>query len=225
MTTQQHSIARAVNRVAAFFTLALVLVLTSGCHQDMWNQAKYKPLAKSTFFADGLASRPQVPGVVPAGYGARDTLLYTGKVDGQLANSFPEELPVTRELILRGQQRFEIYCTPCHGRLGDGNGMIVQRGFKRPPSYHTDRLRAVPVGYFFDVMTNGFGTMYSYASRVPVKDRWAIAAYIRTLQYSQFAPETDMAPQDLALLDQPVQGLALLDKSEAKTTEGSAHHE
>lgn len=186
-------------RPLGLLCIAAALAMASlGCHQDMWNQPRYKPLAKTSFFADGLSARPQVPGVVPYGYGARDGLLHTGKVDGELANTFP--YPVTREVILRGQERFGIYCTPCHGRLGDGQGMIVQRGFKRPPSYHIDRLREAPAGYFFDVITNGFGTMYSHASRVSPEDRWAISAYIRTLQYSQFAPQTDLSEQERAQL-------------------------
>jgi mono/diheme cytochrome c family protein len=164
---------------------------TIGCRQDMHDQPKYIPLRPSSFFADGRSARPLPEGTVARGHLNEDTAYYTGKgPDGKLVTEFP--VPVTRDMILRGQQRFNVYCTPCHSRLGDGNGLVVQRGYRHPPSYHIDRLRQAPVGHFFDVMTNGFGAMPDYAAQVPTADRWAIASYIRALQYSQQASINDV---------------------------------
>jgi len=162
-----------------------MLAVVPGCElrQAMYNQEKYEPLEASAFFADGQSVRPPVEGTVARGQLHLDSHLYTGKIDGQLATSLP--FPLTRERLERGRERFDIFCSPCHDRTGAGNGMIVQRGFKRPPSFHQQRLREAPLGHFYDVITNGFGAMYSYASRIPVEDRWAIAAYVRTLQLSQ----------------------------------------
>ena len=131
------------------------------------------------FFASGGSARTLVANTVPRGYLREDELLYTGKVSGQFANMFP--MPVTADVMARGQERYNVFCSPCHGRTGVGNGMIVQRGFRQPPSFGEQRLRDAPAGYFFDVMTNGFGAMQDYAAQVPVADRWAIAAYIRAL--------------------------------------------
>jgi mono/diheme cytochrome c family protein len=170
----------------------LGLSCACGCHQDMFNQAKTKPLTESAFFADGRASRPPVEDTIPQGHRRSDELLYTGKVGGVLSNEFP--FPVTREVLDRGELVFNIQCSVCHGKLGDGDGMIVQRGFKRPPSFLLDRLRSAPAGHFFDVMTNGFGAMYDARSRVPPEDRWAVAAYIRALQLSQQAGLEDVPP-------------------------------
>jgi len=174
---------------------ALGVAALGGCHLDMWDQARYKPLDSSTFFADGMAARPQVPGTVPYKMARLDTHYYTGKTGPSTWGEFPESIEIDRAFIERGRQRYEIFCSPCHGFTGQGDGMIVLRGFKQPPTYHSDRLRGTPPGYFVDVITNGFGTMYSYASRVEPADRWAIAAYIRVLQYSQSAPLED-APED-----------------------------
>lgn len=176
----------------ALCLLSFVLWLT-GCRQDMHNQPKYKPLAGSEFFADGRASRPLVEGTVARGHLKVDEHLYTGKVGGRFVDAFP--FPVTRQVLERGRERYNIYCAVCHGREGQGRGMIVQRGFRQPPSYHTDRLRQAPAGHFFDVITNGFGSMYSYASRLSVEDRWAIVAYIRALQLSQNATLDDVPPE------------------------------
>jgi len=156
----------------------------------MNDEPRYKPLAASDFFEDGQSARPQVAGTIAHGHLRLDQAFYTGQLNGSLVETFP--VPVTRALLTRGQERFDIFCSPCHGRTGNGDGMVVQRGFRPPPSYHLDRLRAAPVGHFFDVMTNGIGAMSSYASRVPVADRWAIAAYIRALQLSQSAPLADV---------------------------------
>jgi mono/diheme cytochrome c family protein len=160
----------------------------------MQDQPKLRTFRPSTFFADGLSARPLEPGTVPVGDLEDDELLYTGKVNGQLATVFP--FPVTKDVILRGQERFNIYCSPCHGRLGDGEGMIVQRGYRHPPSYHIDRLRQAPVGHFFDVISHGFGAMPDYASRVAPRDRWAIISYIRALQLSQNATLADVPERD-----------------------------
>lgn len=160
----------------------------------MHDAPKYEPLEKSDFFADRQASRPLVDGTVARGFLREDELLYTGKVDGDFAPLFPFQ--ITEEILLRGQNRFNVYCSPCHGRTGSGRGMIVQRGLKQPQSYHSQRLLEMPPGYFYDVITNGYGVMYSYASRVKPEDRWAIVAYIRALQYSQAAPLEDLPEED-----------------------------
>ena len=165
-------------------------LLTPSCRQDMHDQPRYEPLERSSFFSDQRAARPAVEGTVARGQLNLDEHLYTGKINGELAAAFP--FPVTKDVLLRGQERFNIFCSPFHGRVGDGQGMIVQRGFRQPQSFHIQRLRESPPGYFFDVITNGFGAMYSYATRVPVEDRWAITAYIRALQLSQNATWEDV---------------------------------
>jgi cytochrome c553 len=152
----------------------------------MHNQPRYKPLAATDFFGDGRSARPAINDTVARGQLDTDGPRYTGKENGKDIDYFP--IQITRADLARGRERFEIFCTPCHGRLGDGHGMIVTRGLQQPPTYHDDRLRNGPVGHFFDVMTNGYGAMYPYASRVSVDDRWRIAAYIRALQLSQDAP-------------------------------------
>lgn len=172
--------------VVIFVALALTACGKEPYHtllDDMRNQPRYEPYEESAFFADGRSSRLPVEGTVARGQLREDELLHTGKIDGKLANVFPNS--VTDTVMKRGQERFNIYCSPCHDMTGGGNGMVVQRGFKQPPSFHIDRLRNAPAGYFFDVATNGFGAMYPYADRVSVEDRWAIAAYIRALQLSQ----------------------------------------
>jgi mono/diheme cytochrome c family protein len=152
----------------------------------MHDNPRYEPLEASSFFADRRSAREPVAGTVARGELREDEHLYTGKVGGKLSATFP--FAVTRERLERGRQRYDIYCAPCHDRLGTGLGMVVRRGFRRPPSMHDERLRLAPPGHFFDVMTNGFGAMASYAAEVPVEDRWAIAAYLRALQFSQRAP-------------------------------------
>lgn len=165
----------------------------------MQDQPKYLPDRASTFFADGRVDRQPVPGTVAYGEFHEDTALYQGEVDGKPVARVPVE--ITRPLLLRGQERYDIYCSPCHDRVGDGNGMIVQRGMRRPPSLHIPRLREAPAGHFFDVISNGFGVMLNYRAQVPVEDRWAIVAYIRALQLAQNATLADVAPdarKDLA---------------------------
>lgn len=157
-----------------------------GCRQDMHNQPRYKPLAATDFFGDGRSERPAIDDTVARGQLRIDQARYTGKANGQDIDYFP--IQITHADVLRGQERFNIYCSPCHGRLGDGHGMVVSRGLRQPPNYLEPRLVNAPVGHFFDVMTNGYGAMYSYASRVAPDDRWRIAAYIRALQLSQDAP-------------------------------------
>lgn len=181
----------------------LVLGALAGCRQDMFDQPRYKPLAKSDFFADGRASRPPVPGTIARGHLNEDEHLYTGKVNAQLVATFP--FPVDRKVLDRGRERYNIYCTPCHDPLGNGNGLIVRRGYKAPPSLHIDRLREAPAGHFFDVMTNGLGAMPDYSAQVPVRDRWAIVAYIRALQLSQRASPADVPPDVMQKLQQAEQ--------------------
>lgn len=158
----------------------------------MHDQPRYEPLEANPFFADQRASRPQVLGTVARGQLREDEHFYTGTINGEPVETFP--FAVTREVIDRGRQRFEIFCTPCHGRLGNGQGMVTQRGFRHPPTYHSEQLREAPVGHFFDVITNGFGAMYSFNDRIPPEDRWAIVAYIRTLQLSQAARVDELPP-------------------------------
>lgn len=165
-----------------------------GCRQDMHDQPRYEPLEASPFFADGLSARPQVPGTIARGQLHLDTPLVTGKIAGQLATTLP--LPLTLPLLERGRERYNIYCTPCHDRVGNGQGAVVRRGFRQPPSFHIQRLRDAPVGHFFDVMSNGFGAMLDYAASLKPQDRWAIAAYIRALQLSQHARLEDVIPAE-----------------------------
>jgi len=176
------------------------VLLLAGCRQDMHDQPRFKPLAKSDFYADWRSARPPVEGTVARGQLHEDSYLYTGKIGNNPGDYMP--FPVTEAVLLRGRERFDIYCSPCHSRLGDGRGMIVQRGFRAPPSYHTERLRNAPLGYFFDVMTQGFGAMPEYASQIPARDRWAIVAYIRALQLSQHAISSDV-PSGQAIPSQP----------------------
>src|SRR5215813_12841047 len=175
---------------ACGFLLAACILAFAGCNeellrQDMANQPKNKPLSESDFFADGRSERPLIENTVARGSIANDELVVPKD-----SNAFP--LPLDAKLLDRGEARYKIYCTPCHGLQGDGNGMIVQRGMKRPPSLHIDRLRQSPSGYFFDVITNGFGSMYSYSAQIPPRDRWAIIAYVRALQLSRNARASDL---------------------------------
>ena len=188
---------------ARAFVIAAACVALAGCRQDMHDAPSYDPLQQTDFFANGAASRPLVANTVARGQLREDEHLYTGKINGQVATEFP--MPVTKEVVDRGEERFNVYCSPCHGRTGLGDGMIVQRGFRQPPSYHEERLRTAPVGYFFDVMTNGFGAMQDYSSQVTVPDRWAIAAYIRALQLSRMATVNDVPADRRGDLDRPTE--------------------
>jgi mono/diheme cytochrome c family protein len=173
---------------------ALAFVLLAGCRQDMHDQPKYQPLARSRFFADGRASRPAVEGTVARGELDSDPVVVTGRTADGFVERAP--LPLTEGLLRRGRERFDIFCAVCHDRVGNGGGMIVLRGFRRPPSFHVDRLRQQPDGYLFDVVTRGFGVMPSYATQIPIADRWAIVAYVRALQLSQHATLADVPPAE-----------------------------
>jgi mono/diheme cytochrome c family protein len=177
---------------------ALLLTLAA-CRQDMHDQPKYQPFEYSPFFDDHRASRPIPPGTVARGHLEADTALYKGMVGSALVEEFPS--PVTREVMERGHERFDIYCSPCHDRVGSGHGMIVQRGFKQPPALTDQRLRDIPVGYLFQTVSNGFGTMPGYAAQIPARDRWAIVAYVRALQLSQHAVIDDVPPEERADLE------------------------
>jgi len=177
------------NRIFIAGSSLLLLALTA-CRDDMHNQPRYKPLAASEFFGDRRSARPEVEGTIARGQLRIDEARYTGKIAGEDITEFP--IPITKADIERGQARFNVYCTPCHGRLGDGNGMVVMRGFRQPPSYYSQRLMDAPLGHFYDVISNGFGAMASYASRVTSDDRWRVIAYIRALQLSESAKLSDV---------------------------------
>jgi mono/diheme cytochrome c family protein len=187
--TCERRISGIVVKSAAIAAAFACVAFAFGCRQDMQVQPRYNPYDASTFFDNGLSARQPVPGTIARGQLHLDSLLYTGKVDGRDAEVFP--FPIKSEDLARGRERFNIYCAPCHDATGSGRGMIVLRGFPQPPSFHIDRLRQAPPGHFFDVMTNGLGVMYSYASRVSPEERWRIAAYIRALQLSQQADLAD----------------------------------
>jgi mono/diheme cytochrome c family protein len=179
-----------------------VALFSVGCRQDMQDQPKYKPLHESNFFQDHRSERPQIDGTVARGHLRIDQARYTGKFGADDVTTFP--WPITRQDLNRGQQRYNIYCSPCHSRVGDGEGMIVLRGFRQPPSYHIQRLKDAPVGHFFDVVTNGFGSMPSYASRVSPDDRWRVIAYVRVLQFAEGASLADVpADQRNSIEPQP----------------------
>jgi mono/diheme cytochrome c family protein len=185
-------------------TLALLATAAlglAGCRQDMHDTPRYEAFEASSTFPDGRASRNPPSGTVARGWLREDDALYTGKVNGMFVDQFP--FPIGAADMARGQARFNIYCTPCHGRLGDGQGMVVQRGLRQAASFHNDRLRAERAGYFFDVVTNGFGAMQGYAEQVPVRDRWLIIAYVRALQLSQHASIDDVPADKRAGLDAP----------------------
>jgi hypothetical protein len=206
-------------------SLSTFAFLLAGCRQDMHDQPKYKPLRASDFFADGVSARPLVSGTVARGQLRENRQFYTGKtskaavdVSNPQSENTPARSPapsgpvgqtaqlrgyvttfpflITKDILDRGQDRFNVFCSPCHDRVGTGLGMVVRRGYRRPPSFHIDRLRQAPVGYFFDVITNGFGAMPDYSSQIPPQDRWAIVAFLRALQLSQNAPISDVPPQE-----------------------------
>lgn len=181
------------------FVVALCLATLAACKQQMAEQPRYEPLGKSDFFSDGRSARQPVEGTVARGELRDDEQFYTGNIGGKPAETFP--FPVSAEILQRGRQRFDIFCSPCHDRIGNGQGMVVRRGFRAPPSLHIDRLRQAPPGHFFDVMTRGFGTMPSYAEQISTADRWAIAAYIRALQFSQQARLADVPEKERRLLE------------------------
>ena len=179
-----------IPRTAAVIIAIVCVVLSASCRRDMQDQPKYKPLQKSDFFADGRSARP-----VPANTIAWDELNdndpeHTGESNGAFLETIP--ITVNEALLRRGQDRFDIFCSPCHGRIGDGNGMIAQRGFRIPANLHTDRLRQVPPGYIFEVITNGYGAMPEHRDQIPVRDRWAIIAYVRALQLARNARVSDV---------------------------------
>jgi len=174
--------------------LGAVAMVLFGCRLDMHVQPKYLPYEPTDFFSDGRSERQPVEGTVARGQLRTDELMFTGRENGVVVDKFP--FPITRADLERGRERYNVYCTPCHDYTGSGRGMIVQRGFPQPPSYHIQRLRDMPAGHFFEVMTNGFGAMYSYAARVDPADRWRIAAYIRVLQLSQNAKVEDVPEAD-----------------------------
>ena len=180
----------------AFATFAFLTL--SGCRQDMHDQPKYVPLRQSSFFGDERSARPLVAGTVARGELRDDPLLYGGKVNGADATVFPFAIDAT--VMARGHERFDIYCSPCHGRTGQGDGMVVRRGFRRPPTFHQDRLRNAPVGQIFDVITNGFGAMPDYAAQIQPRDRWAIIAYLRALQLSEHSTVADVPADKRDLL-------------------------
>ena len=188
-------------RVVALGCLGAVALLVSGCRLDMHIQPKYLPYEPTDFFGDGRSERQPVPGTIARGQLRLDELMFTGRENGVVADKFP--FPITKADLDRGRERYNVYCTPCHDYSGTGRGMIVQRGFPQPPSYHIQRLRDAPAGHFFEVMTNGFGAMYSYAARVDPADRWRIAAYIRVLQLSRNAKIDDVPESERANLSPP----------------------
>jgi mono/diheme cytochrome c family protein len=195
----------------------MLAAVSVGCVQEMANQPRYEPLEGSSAFSDGLSSRPPVPGTIARGQLQLDDAYFAGKENGVAVAQLPPralEGRTIEELLSHGQERFTIYCSHCHGQVGGGVGgskeleplvgMVVQRGFPAPPTFHQDRLRQAPLGHFFDVITNGFGRMPAHRSLIPPQDRWAIAAYVRTLQLSQHAPREALNTADLELLDAPV---------------------
>jgi mono/diheme cytochrome c family protein len=180
--------------------LLVVVAQLAACRQQMADQPRYDPLEASSFFADGQSARAPVEGTVARGQLQEDAQLFNGGTDTVLASEFP--IPVTIEMLRRGQERYNIYCTPCHDRTGSGNGMIVRRGYARPPSYHTEILRRQPVGHLFRVISRGLGAMPSYSAQISAADRWAIIAYIRSLQLSQNAALADVPAEQRGQIDE-----------------------
>jgi hypothetical protein len=185
--------------IAKIAWLMICLALITGCALDMRHQPRYEAFEESAFFEDNLSARPPVADTVARGQLRNDEHLYTGQVNGDFAQSFP--FTVTLEVLERGRERYDIFCAPCHGRVGDGQGIIVEYGLREPPSFHTPELREKASGYYFDLITRGTRVMPSYASRIRPEDRWAIVAYIRALQLSQNADLSDVPPQEVPNLN------------------------
>jgi len=194
---------RAIRQSLFAASLLVAVFAATGCRQDMRDQARYNPLTASPFFENGSASRPLVTNTVARGHLVLDTPWFTGKTGGGTNAVFVQRSPVdvTPELLRRGQERYGIYCAPCHDRAGTGRGMIVRRGYFAPRSYHDPQVRAQPDGYYYDVIAHGFGNMPDYAAQVPIADRWAIVAYIRALQFSQEVPASALSDADRAALE------------------------
>lgn len=191
-TDRRRTVGAAIGAIVLLFGL-------SACQQQMADQPRLEPLQESQFFDDGRAARPLVEGTVARGYLADDEHLYRGLIDGKPADRLP--FAVDKSALLRGQERYDIFCAPCHDRIGTGQGMIVRRGFRAPASLHIDRLRQTPDGAFFEHITKGFGTMPDYAQQISPQDRWAIVAYIRALQLSQNARLSDLPESDRRRLE------------------------
>lgn len=188
-----------MTRIRAIAVAALGLLATApGCRTDMYDQPKYDPLEPGSHLIGPTSALPLPLGTVARSERRKVETIDTGLKDGKLAEDLP--FPLTKQVLLRGQDRYRIYCTPCHAESGNGRGMIVERGFSPPPSLHIESLREAPLGHFYDVITNGHGAMYSYAARIDVEDRWAIAAYIRALQWSRNAPASELSAEDRAKL-------------------------
>ena len=215
--------ARDLARSLIVLCIFIIVALASACRLDMHVQPRENPLSRSDFFADHRSARPLVEGTVARGDLRADSYFYTGKIGNAPGEDMP--FPVTSEVLDRGRERFNIFCAPCHSRLGDGNGFVPSRGFSRkPPSFHIERLEKAPVGYFFDVITNGFGIMPDYGSQIPPQDRWNIIAYIRALQLSQNATMADVpagqqVPSAPPKLEEPGTGATLPIVAPQKTSE------
>jgi mono/diheme cytochrome c family protein len=195
---------RGARSVSSTFVAACLLVgalAVAGCRQDMHNTPVGQPLRESLFVKGASTSRAPVDGTVARGTLQDDAAFFTGKEGGAAANALP--FPLTAQILDRGEERFNIYCAPCHGLSGRGDGMIVRRGYRQPPSFHVDRLQQAPLGHFYDTMTNGFGAMPDYRAQIAPRDRWAIAAYVRALQLSQHAAAADIPAEDRQKLGQP----------------------
>ena len=175
-----------------------VAIVSAGCRNDMYDQPRYEPLQPGSPLIGPTSALPLIEGTVAREESRVLDTFDTGRADGKLADFVP--FAVDKAVLERGRERYTIFCTPCHGALGDGNGMVVKRGFSKPPSLVDDEQREAPVGHFFDVITHGHGAMYSYAARVPIRDRWAISAYLRALQLSRFAEAEDLDETDRAKL-------------------------
>jgi mono/diheme cytochrome c family protein len=187
--------------VRTLVAVALLAGTVSGCRQDMHDAPRYDPYEASNVFPGGASAQPLIDGTVARGHLNEDTLLETGKIDGQFANLYP--FAITAADMDRGEQRYNIYCAPCHGRRGEGDGMVVQRGYRQAASYHTDRLRTMAVGELYDRIANGFGAMPDYRTQISVDDRWRIVAYIRALQLAHQATTADVPASELSKLDAP----------------------